>query len=337
MTKLPDVLFQKTSDAQLTLHLTRNISLYKFPGKMTPAEMTGSLKTILETLKSYTFFPAEELTPLDKELLFEHFECERSFQEARQGQGFAINPEGTCLIILHENDHIQLQFVSSDSDLTRAWQALSQIDDPLGKAHPYAFSSRFGYLTSNPMLSGTALEARLFLHLPALIHLGLLPELLTTYKDEQISFTSLEGSSHDFLGDILILKNHYTQGVSEETILGLLQTTALKIAAAEQKARSDLKSKPSPALKDFVGRSFGLIMHSYQIDPKEALSGLSGLKLGAFLGWITGTTPEKISALISKERRGHLTHLLNLPASDELSHKRAEWLHEELKGITLIE
>lgn len=337
MSKLPDFLFQGPQIAA-TLHLYRNLSLYKFPGKMTSAEMTGSLKTIVESLKQIPalqpllFFPAEDLSPLDKELLFEHFQCAESSHE---GQGFACNP--SCLLTFHDKDHVQLHFVVTDDDLVRAFSTLSQIDDPLGKAHPYAFSSRFGYLTSNPLLCGSALEARVYLHVPALRHTGLLGELISKYGDEQIVFQGLEGSMDDLVGDVLVLKNHYTLGVSEETFLSLLQTTAQKFVAAEKKAREDLKSKPD--LKDFVGRSFGLIMHSYQLHPKEALDGLSGLKLGVDLGWVSGITSQQLSTLMLQQRRGHLTHLLNLPSStpQELSHKRAEWLHQELKKIAIAE
>jgi len=250
MTKLPDVLFQKTAWDQeknpiwmgATLHLNRNFALYKFPGKMTPAELAGSLKTVVETLQKdpsltpLTFFPAETLTPLDKELLFEHFQCTKGFQEAREGQGFAFNEQGTCLITLNEIDHLQYQLIDIEDDLLKAYQALVAIDDAIGRVHPYSFSPRFGYLTADPLQSGTALEARIYLHVPALQHTGTLKELLAQSADEQISFQGLEGSD-DLIGDFLILKNHYTLGIAEETLLTLHQTTALKIAAAEKKLR----------------------------------------------------------------------------------------------------
>lgn len=348
MSKLPDFLFTKTVWDQeknpiwmsSTLRLRRNFSLYKFPSKMSSAEMAGSLKTILDTLQKIptleplTFCPAEELSPLDKELLFEHFQCSEGLQ---QGQGFAFHAQEGYLITLHDGDHLQLHLVETKSNLAHAWTSLSQIDDLIGKAHPYSFSPRFGYLTSRPQHCGTALEARLFLHVPALRHTGALKELLSKQNDEQILFFGLEGSMTDLTGDFLILQNHYTLGIAEETILSLLQTTALRIAAAEKKAREELKSKPSTELKDFVGRSFGLLMHSYQLHPKEALDGLSGLKLGIDLGWVSGVTSEQLSTLMLKLRRGHLTHLLNLQQPDlqALAQKRAEWLHQELKGILI--
>lgn len=349
MTNLPDILFQKTAWDQeknpiwmgSTLHLYRNFALYKFPGKMTPAELAGSLKTVVETLQKtsslgpITFFPAETLTPVDKELLFEHFQCTKGFQEANEGQGFAFNSQGTCLITLNEINHLQFQLIDIEDDLLKAYHSLGEIDDAIGRTHPYAFSPRFGYLTADPMHSGTALEARIYLHAPALRQSGMLKEILTHHSDEQISFQGLEGASEDFIGDFLIVKNRYTLGVSEEALLSLLQTTALKIAAAEKKLRDELKTKPTDALKDFVGKSFGLIMHSYQLHSKEALDGLSGLKLGALLGWISGITSQKLSTLMLQLRRGYLTHLLQLTNPSELTHKRAEWLHQQLKGISI--
>lgn len=357
MNKLPEALYQNTVWDQeknpiwmgSTLHLYRNFSIYKFPGKMTPAEMTGSLKTVFETLQKLPIlqplllFPAETLTPLEKELLFEYFQCSKGFQEAREGHGFAFNMEQRYLITINESNHLQMHQASQENDpkndLVRAWTSLAALDDAIGREHPFAFLPRFGYLTADPMLCGTALEAKIFLHVPALRLTGKLKELLTELNDEQISFEGLEGSTEDLIGDFLILKNHYTLGISEETVLSLLQTTALKIAAAENKLRDAQKQKASDSLKDFVGKSFGLIMHSYQLYPKEALSGLSGLKLGVLLGWVSGTTSQKLSILMLKLRRGYLAHLLNLQTSDaqELSHKRAEWLHQELKGITIAE
>ena len=347
MTKLPETLFQKTvwDDGQnpiwigSTLHLYRNLSLYKFPSKMSSAEMSGSFKAIAETLQkaNFTCFPAEELSVLDKELLFERFYCSQGFQEAGVGQGFAVDPQGQTLITIHHRDHLQFHRMDSSEDLMAIYLSLCQTDDAFGSTHLYAFSPRFGYLTSDPLLCGTALEARLFLHVPALRHTEGLKEVLQTLTDEQIVPLSLEGSLGDLVGDFLVLKNRYTLGISEETTLSLLKTTALKIVTTEKAARSALKANPSAQIKDFVGRAFGLLMHSYQLHPKETLDALSALKLGVDLGWVSGITPQTINTLILQLRRGHLTHLLHLETiePEPLSHKRAEWLHEELKSVSL--
>jgi protein arginine kinase len=353
MSQLPETLFQKivwNGEKNpiwigSTLHLCRNLSLYKFPGKMSSQEMVGSLKSVIETLQkkpssqSLVFFPAEKLSSLDKELLFEHFHCPQGFQETNVGQGFGIDPDGKTLITLNHHDHLQFHSVDISEDLVGAWEKLSQMEEEFGSEQLYAFSPRFGFLTANPMLCGTTLEARLFLHVPALRHTEKLHEILQNHKDEQLSFASLEGPLGDLVGDFLILKNRYTLGVAEETVLGLLKTTALKIALAEKTARDALKANPSPHIKDFIGRAFGLLMHSYELHPKEAIDALSAVKLGVDLGWIAGISATALSSLILQLRRGHLTHLLHLDTIDPeaLSHKRAEWLHQELKAMRLEE
>ena len=352
MSKLPEPLFQNTMWNQeqnsiwlgTILSLYRNFSLYKFPEKMTTAEMTGSLKAMTETfqkipsLQSLQFLPANDLSLLDKEFLYEHFLCTQSLQETRTGQGFAFDSQNRFLT-LHFHNHLQFNQMETSEDLVSAWKPLLKIDEELGRLQPYAFSPRFGYLTASPLTCGTALEARLLLHIPALRHTGALGELLRKLGDEQILFLSLEGELDDLVGDILILKNHYTLGVTEEATLSLLQAAALKLVLAEKEARTALKSKPSAELKDFVGRSFGLLTHSYQLHSKEALDGLSGLVLGAELGWISGVSPQKLRTLMLEQRRGHLSRLLGITSTDpqELSHKRAEWLHQQLKGITMTD
>lgn len=351
MSKLPDILFQKTvwdhkknsTWLGTSLHLYRNFSLYKFPEKMTTTEMAAGQQILLNifqkipSFQHFTFMPAQDLSPLDKELLFEHFQCPQSLQEARAGQGFAFDPEGQCLITFHFHNHLQIHRMETSEDLIRAWTSLSKLDEEIGHLQPYAFSPRFGYLTANPLMCGTALEARLLLHVPILRHTGALREILYKLADEQAIFLSLEGVLDDLVGDFLIIKNRYTLGISEEATLSFLQTIALKIALAEKEAQNRLSPKSLTDLKDFVGRSFGLLTHSYQLHSREALDGLSGLKLGADLGWISGITPQKVLSLMLQQRRGHLTHLLKLNFSDpeQLSQKRAEWLHQELKSQSL--
>jgi len=324
-----------------TVSLLRNLALYKFPAKMNPSEKAGSFKVISEALhkipalEPLQMIPAESLSLVDKELLFEHFHCARGFHEAEAGCGFVF--DSTTLITLNLYNHLELYAFDATDKLIPTWGSLSQLCEEFAALHLTAFSPRFGYLTSNPLYAGTTLEARLFFHIPALRHTQRLPQLLTTLKDEQLSFESLEGPLADLPGDILIVRNHYTLGVSEETLLNLLRTTALKIVAAEKGAREALKAKPSPNIKDFIGKSFGLLMHSYQLHPKETVDALSALLLGLSLGSISQVSEQKLLSLFQQSQRGHLARHCQLESMDPeaLSHERAKFLHQELKGMSL--
>lgn len=324
-----------------SLLLQRNFARYKFPPKLSESEMTHVSALLSEALqknvKGTTYFPADKLSPLDKEFIFEHFLCLESFQNADKGQGFLIN--ALFLAQLNLKNHLQLQLIDTSPDLLTAWSQLVKLEAEIGKTLDYAFSPKFGYLTSDPTLCGTALQAFLFLHIPALHHTGQIHEVLGKQTEDDIMTMGLEGALDDLVGDFLILKNRYTLGVTEESLLHALQNTAMKLSSAEKALRTHLKESGNSAMKDLVSRAYGLLVHSYQLQTKEALNGLSLIKLGLDLGWISGITSQALNTLFFKCRHAHLAHLLNEKTLDsqDIPHKRAEFIHKALQGISLHE
>jgi len=323
-----------------SLLLRRNFARYKFPPKLSEADMIKVSSLLSETLqkniKGLTYFPADKLSPLDKEFIFEHFLCLESFQNANKGQGFLI--DGLFLAQLNLKNHLQLQLIDTSPDLLTAWSQLVKLETEVGKTLDYAFSPKFGYLTSDPTLCGTALQAFLFLHIPALHHTGQLHEVLGKQTEDDIMTMGLEGALDDLVGDFLILKNRYTLGVAEETLLHALQNTALKLSSAEKTLRIHLKESGNSEMKDLISRAYGLLVHSYQLQTKETLNALSLIKLGLDLGWISGITGKALSTLFFKSRRAHLAHLLNEKNLDshDMPRKRAEFIRKALQGISLL-
>jgi protein arginine kinase len=322
--------------------LLRNFNKYKFPSKLSEAgakTLLNSLRSTLEKtseLKNPLFFPAEELSLLDKELLFEHFFCMESFQEAAAGQGFIIDDSYRILALLNLKNHLQLYLLDPNNDLTSAWCRLNKIETEISKSLEYAFSPKFGYLTSDPTQCGTALVALQYLHLPALIHTKKLSET-SKQLDEDVAAMGLEGSLEDPVGDVVILRNHYTLGLTEETILHELQSNAMKLMASEKALRTHLKEENNGTIKDLISRALGLLMHSYQLQTKEALGALSLIKLGIDLGWITGASDTQINQIFFQCRRAHLAHSLKETTADtqEIARKRAEFIHKELQKMEL--
>jgi protein arginine kinase len=328
-----------------SLILLRNLARYKFPAKLSEAQ-AKSVLTLLEPifqtsplLKTPTFLIAEELPPLDKEFLFEHYLCKESFQNTAPGQGFVVDASGEFFASFNLHNHLQLQLIQTSSNIEEGWARLSKIEHEIAQKAEFAFSPKFGYLTSDPTQCGTALLATFYLHLPALNHMQELHATLDKQKDEDLIATSLEGSIDDMVGDILVLQNHYTLGLSEENILRSLQNATFKLMAAEKSLRTRLQKESHAALKDQIGRSFGLLTTAYQLQAKEAFNSLSLLKLGVDLGWVINISAEKINTLLFQCRRGHLAHLLKERVADpqELARKRAEFIHTQLQGMQLKE
>jgi len=324
-----------------SLILLRNLSRSKFPTKQKEAELKSTQEhlqkalTTAPSLKNLVYLPADLLDPLEREWIYEHFLTHDSFQNIASGQGFALDDSGRLLGTINIENHLSLQIIDTSQDIAAAWGRLAKIEAEISKSAEFAFSPKFGYLTADPSQCGTGLLGYLYLHLPALHHTGQLQELIQNQIDEDVRAMGLEGSLEDLVGDIVIIRNPYTLGLTEETIIHSLESAALKLIAAERTLRSHLREKEITTIKDQIGRAFGLLAHSYQLHAKESLNALSLLKLGADLGWVTGITQDKLSEVFFQCRRAHLSHLLGKAASEDLLLKRAEFIHNILHQIQL--
>ena len=323
--------------------LRRNLENYSFPSKLTPSqsdELIETLKTSFLTVKELTnlaLIPAELLSAQEKEFLCEHFLGQEGWQNAGKGQAFVMDSSAKFLALLNLQDHLLLQLIDCKGEWSAAWNTINKIEESLGKHLTYAFSPRFGYLTSDPKKSGIALFVVCYLHLPGLIASKTLSEVLEANKISSVETSGLLGNMEELIGDFLVLKNKYTLGLTEEDILNDLHKTATHLIFSEKLQRTQYKESPPPEIKDAISRAYGLLMHSYQLETHEALNALSQIKLGIDLGWIKGISDEELNEIFFRCRRAHIAHSDKKISLDkkELAHARAEYLHEKLKKTIL--
>jgi len=323
--------------------LRRNLNKFIFPAKMKEEQYHQTLDLIQKNLLSSKeleqpiLLKAEEVSALDKEFLFEHFLYMEGFQNTLSGQAFVVDNTSRFLGMVNIEDHLQMQLIDCSGNWESAWNKINQIETAMSQSIEFAFSPRFGYLSSDPFLCGTGLIVLIYLHLPALIHTRQLKEILEKQKDEDVIATGMQGTLDEIVGDIIVLRNHFTLGLSEENILQSLHSMTMKLMALEKTLRSNLQQGKNAELKDHVSRAYGLLLHSYQLQTKEALDALSMMKLGLDLGWIEGITDQKLNEIFFHCRRAHL--LLSLPETiadpAEIARKRTEYLHQQMQGIKL--
>lgn len=322
--------------------LVRNLSKFFFPGKLsveTRKQVKGLLKNGLTSsplLDKPQFLNAEKLTPAQKEYLFEHFLCTEGFHQAQQGDGFVIDKSSTFLGVVNVQDHLQLQLLDCKGEIEAAWNKLLKMEIELGKELSFAFNDRFGFLTADPAHCGTGLLLHLFVQLPALIHTGRLQEVLAKKHLDGVGVMGLQGEPERLIGDIVVLYNTSTLGLTEEDIVTQARSILTLLYLEEKNALNTIRNQPSQAIKDAVSRAYGLLKHSYQIETTEALNALSLLKLGFRLDWVGGTSLDQLNSLFFACRRGHLQLQAKADLDQkELLHSRSALLQEGLKELTL--
>lgn len=320
--------------------LQRNLSKHPFPHKLTDIQSKQVVELIKQPLlhspflNTPQFLTSDELSPNDKQFTYDHFLLHQGLQQAEHPYGLIIDDTASFIAMINIEDHLTLHLIETHSNLYTAWHQLMQIENKLGSVLDYSFTPNFGYLTSAPAYCGTALTIQSYLHLPALIHMNLLKEVIENELDDALEIKGLEGTHVEFIGDLVILQNKQSLGIKEDAIIHEIQSAATKLILEEKKLRKQLKETPSALIKDKVSRAYGLLSHSYQLETKEAFSSLSLLKLGISLDWIQGIEENRIDDLFFNCRRSHL--LLSQPQElkqEEYPHLRAQYLQEALKNI----
>lgn len=329
-----------------TITLNRNLEKFLFPGKLSTDKRKQVISLISrellasEPLHHPQLFFAEEMLPIEKEFLVEHFLSNQGFHQAYAGEAFVLDETGEFLAALNLRNHLLLQWTDPREELENSWDRLVKIELKLNQSLNFAFSPKFGFLTADPMQCGTGLNVTVFLHLPALLHSGQFEDIVKKNKDDGVHQTGLQGDPNEVVGDIVVFQNSHTLGVTEENILACLRTLATKLVAEEKSCRRQIKQEKESTLadvKDKVSRAYAVLLHSYQIEAIEALQALSWLKLGEDLGWMKGASQSLLNKLLFSCRRAHLLCLYAHKISqEELPHKRAEFIHKALQGVELL-
>lgn len=323
-----------------TFILQRNLNDKCFPEKLEESELNIIKNTLKETLlnsrvlKNPTFYDMDELSQRDREFLYEHFCTLQELKHFRSGQGFCIDESKTVVITVNFTDHLCIHVNDPSSKWEEAYRKLQAINQELSSFLNFAYNTQFGFLTADPSYCGTGFIIESLLHLPLLLN-EKKPIEIMTHMDHGIMFSSITRNL-EFTGDIGIIQNNYTLGISEDQIIHLLHTNALKLMTLEQELQQKMTEKPSIPIKDRISRAYGTLINSYQIDTKEAMSAISMLKLGLQLKWIDGINLEEIHKLFFDIQRAHLLQTLSKePSNQHIAEVRADFLKTRLQNLSL--
>lgn len=326
-----------------TVSLHRNVEKFSFPGKLDLARRKQIISLVSkdlmkeERLKEPLLLKIEDMTPTEKELFAEHFLTPYNLHQHHSGEAFIVDSGGAFLAAMNLDNHIQFELIDTKGELESSWNQLMKIEMALGKKFNYSFSPRFGFLNADPTLSGTGMILSVFLQPSALIHTNKFHEAMRRLSNDRLTFTGIRGNSEEFVGDVVIVRNNYTLGVSEEDIISTLRLFTTKLLVEESSARSHLKHTEDVELMDKVSRAFGVLIHSYRTETREALNEIGLVKLGVDLGWVEGVTHAELNHLFFHCRRAHLLTSLKDPEipPEQVPHKRSEFIHKTLKNAKL--
>ncbi|MBR4892908.1 MAG: ATP--guanido phosphotransferase [Clostridia bacterium] len=285
------------------IRLARNFKGYKFIPQIDKEDAIKITKKVKDALfssneKSPLMFRQinqEELKINGKKLVEEHL-ISPDILNSKVESAVIIDNNKEISIMVNEEDHLRIQVIKKGFDLSLAYSLANACDDLIEEGNEYAFSEKFGYLTSCPTNVGTGLRASVMIHIPAICMSGRLNTFIRNVNRLGMTLRGYYGEGTKSLGNIFQVSNEVTLGISEEEIILRLKNIVSEIIKEEIKLREAINSD---SLADKVLRSFGILKYCHMIGYKEFSSLWSDVLLGADMGIIDNIDCDLFKKLIS--------------------------------------
>ena len=271
------------------IRLARNMSDLPFPGRCTDDQRNEVILRVTKAaektglLQKAEILKLNSLSLIDRQFLVERHLVSPEFVQQEAPSAVIISDDETCSLMINEEDHIRMQVLRSELNLEEAWEMINKLDSELEQSLPYAFSSKYGYLTACPTNVGTGLRASVMLHLPALVHEHKIGSVMSAVGKIGIAVRGLYGESSDSKGKMFQISNQVTLGQDEENIVSQLHQIILRIIDHENKLREALIANKPHQIKNDVGRAYGTLKYAEILTSEEATELLSSLLIGVDL------------------------------------------------------
>lgn len=323
------------------IRLARNLEEYPFPLSMNYQQAEEVIKRVEEALANprlhdsfgpMELYRLESLSPLDRQVLVEKHLISPQHAAEERGRGVAIKDDETISLMINEEDHLRMQFLTSGLQLEKAWEIANRFDDLLEEKINYAFDPYRGYLTACPTNVGTGLRASVMAHLPALVMTNQAGPIFATITKLGMVVRGLFGEGSQALGNIFQISNQITLGQSEPEIINKLLGITRQIIGQERAAREALERDMHEQLEDRIWRSYGTLSHARILSSDEAMRLWSDVRLGVDLQIVPDLGPEALNELLVLVRPNYLQRLAGRELNPfERDLKRAALIREKMQ------
>lgn len=278
----------KNSDVVLysKVRLARNLADSPFPNRMSEDIRKSVSKKLYAAIKSsplaneFDMINLSEVSNARAASYCEKQLISKEHLKNKDNASFLLSKNEDISIMLCEEDHIRINSFAAGRDLEEAYKKANEVDDIFISKLPLAYSDKLGFLTSSPINLGTGLKASFALHLPALTRKNALYRLSSMVGKLGLSLRELyKGGT----GDIYILSNQVSLGISEKSAMDNVCAICDQIVKQERSARDELKENID--FEDKVYRTLGILKTARKLDTDEFLNSISLIRLGISLGY----------------------------------------------------
>ncbi|SDJ33763.1 protein arginine kinase [Proteiniclasticum ruminis] len=293
------------------VRLARNLKLLPFPHRLESERARMLVKAVEEAFyvskameENYSTHRMWELGRTELLVAFEKHLVSAKLINNSDISAYIIDKEEDVSLMINEEDHIRLQVMGRDLNLSALYEKASKIDDLLSEKLNFAFDYNLGYITACPTNLGTAMRASVMLHLPGFTLTDRIGYVSQALAQMGMTIRGIYGEGSQAEGNIYQISNEVTLGVKEEDILYNLTDTIDKLLDEEQDHQRKLLNEFSLEMEDKIYRSLGTLMNARLMTSKEALYHLSLVRMGVETELLKEVDMELIDSLIINTQPG---------------------------------
>jgi protein arginine kinase len=320
------------------IRLARNIRNIPFPFKASNNQLRQVIGQAENLIKNNKYFydckiiKINDLNNMDIQFLVEKRLISISLAQLNYpNRAFLYKPDEVISIMVNEEDHFRIQCLLPGFQLEKVWEIINCYDDQIMSEIEFAFNENEGFLTCCPTNVGTGLRASIMLHLPGLLTINKLNDLMTSLSNMGYAVRGFYGEGTDFQGNLFQVSNQVTLGFSEEEIIEKLKTASKQLVDEEEKAREEIMLHSRKRIEDQIMRAYGILTNARIIPIAEAIDLLSKIRLGIELGIMTNIGYNIINTLMLIIQPGYIQLLRNSKMNEnEIDLVRAELIKELL-------
>lgn len=324
------------------VRLARNWEEYRFPGSLSDDEagvMIDRLKKELRGLpdtdgRDYEYLDIRRLSDLDRMALKERRLINRSMMEKKTPGGLIVSEDERVSLMLNGDDHIRIQVMGQGMSLRECYERADCLDDYINEKLPYAFSEKYGYLTTYPTNVGTGMKASVIVHLPTLSISKKFQDLLGDMGRFGAAVRGVYGRPGENPGDLYEVTNQKTLGLSEKEMIELVENVAVQLTDQENQVRKLSLEKHRLMREDEAYKSYGVLRYARRMAEKDGLTFLSHLMAGMADGIVRMKEPCSVYGLMLEIRNANLQKNSSRPLDkEELEVARAAYIRSHLPQI----
>lgn len=323
------------------VRLVRNIEHCSFPARLDNEEsrsLLDKMKNEFSDINSidgtdYNYYDLEVMGDEYRNMLHERRIINRTMVDKKSPAGIFLSEDESSGIILNGDDHMKFYRYSCADSLNDLWEKVNVMDDYINSHFAYAYSEKYGYLTSFPTNVGTGMKASVILHIPTLSGSRQFKTLFNEMGRFGITIKGVYTESSENYGSLYEISNQKTLGQSEEDILAVVGRMAEQLAASERKLRSVLLRSRRISVEDEVYKSFGVLKYARKLTMKEAMTYLSQVRTGLLDGLISTDKPVNIFGIMMNIQPTSLARKFNADGDKELDTVRAEYIRKHLPEL----